>query len=624
MSKKYKKGSAPKRQPVSRYEWEDLAQDTGLSHEYKQLATALHEAQDLAVQKSVRLGGSPAEYIDLTRATTILQRSPQLIPYLDSIRKQGSSVPDGYTSYQSYLQKQSPTGNVHPQTSQSSGLWSGNKSEPDGVPNARIMRDLADSNEWVRAAINTRRQQIGRANIAVMPFNERKTYPKALSKRIQLLLDQPNEYRQNYYELFASMCDDILVLDRGVLLKDMTSARQPAHLYNEDGANIKIFPDWNGKDSNPRYVYVDPQSNRKVPLRNDECIMMMANPATYRFSLSPVQVLYNTIRADLAATKSASNMVSMKPPPHMIQLQGATQQQLEAIRARYESEIAGQKEIFWISGQNPANVTPLIFSARDNQWLEWQVYLARKIAVVFQISPQQLGITFDINKATASSQQEIFEDTGLIPLLLLIESYLNEEIVSDFAPKLPDGRVDFDSINLRILFPEISESDRQMHAERAIKVATTGLAGLPSMTLNQVLALFGEEPVEGGNTFYAPTREGPLPWLSYDNKLGEFTPWASTNGAMGGQDPLGGPTDNDTPRDGSGGSGDYAGPIQSQGNDSPEDKGQTAGANASRSSGGNNSSSNTSSGGKGPSGGKGGKKSLDNRQYGKRWIPERK
>lgn len=620
MTKKYKK---QKSQPVTRWEWEDLAQDKNLSREYTQLATALHEAQSLAVQKSVRMGGSPAEYIDLTRATAILERSPQLIPYLDSIRKQGSSLPTGFTSYQSYLQKQSPTGNAHPQATQSSGLWSGNQSEPDGVPNARIMRDLADSNEWVRAAINTRRQQIGRANIAVMPFNERKSYPKQLAKRIQLLLDQPNEYRQNYYELMSSVCDDILVLDRGVLLKDMTTSRQPVHLYTEDGANVKIYPDWSGKDREPRYVYVDPQSNRKVPLRNDECVMMMANPATYRFSLSPVQVLYNTIRADLAATKSAASMVSMKPPPHMIQLQGATQQQLEAIRARYESEIAGQKEIFWISGQNPANVTPLIFSARDNQWLEWQVYLARKIAVVFQISPQQLGITFDINKATASSQQEIFEDTGLIPLLLLIESYLNEEIVGDFAAKLPDGRVDFDSINLRILFPEVSESDRQMHAERAIKVATTGLAGLPSMTLNQVLALFGEEPVEGGNTFYAPTREGPLPWLSYDNKLGEFTPWATTDGSMGGQDPLGGPTDNQTPRDGTGGSGDYAGPIQSQGADSPEDLGQQAGANSSR---GSNESS--SAGGKGSSGGKaqssGGKKSFDNRRYGKRWIPERK
>jgi hypothetical protein len=230
-------------------------------------------------------------------------------------------------------------------------------------------------------------------------------------------------------------------------------------------------------------------------------------------------VLRNTVIADLAATKSAIQMVDMKPPPHMIQLQGATQSQLEQIRARYEADIAGKKEIFWLGGQGQANVSSLVFSARDNQWLEWQVYLARKIAVVFQISPQQLGITYDINKATASSQQEIYEDTGLIPLLLLVEEYFNRELLADFAVIGSDGRANFDALNLRILYPEVTEFDRQMHAERAIEIATSGLAGLPSMTLNQVLSLFGEEPVEGGNTFYVDNKTmGPLPWLSYDKK----------------------------------------------------------------------------------------------------------
>jgi hypothetical protein len=228
---------------------------------------------------------------------------------------------------------------------------------------------------------------------------------------------------------------------------------------------------------------------------------------------------------------------------------------------KYETEIAGRKEIFWLGGQNNANVVPLIFSAKDNQWLEWQIYLARKIAVIFQISPQQLGITFDINKATASSQQEIFEDTGLIPLLLLLEEYFNREILGDFTTALPDGRANFDLLNLSILFPEVTESDRQMHADRAIQIATTGLAGLPSMTLNQVLSLFGEEGVDGGNTFYAPTTNGPLPWLSYDNKLGEFTSAYASSGMLGGQNAGSGPGENQDPNDGSGGSGDYSGPI---------------------------------------------------------------
>lgn len=616
-----------RQQKPSEQQWNDLSQDTGLVREYNQLSQALQNAHATAAQNAARYGGRTEDYLDLTRATGILSRTPQLIPYIDSIAKQGSNVPTGFANYQSLLQKENPTGSIHTQTTQSAGLWSGQRNT-DGVVNARILRDWADSNEWTRASINTRRQQIGRANISVVPFNELRGYNKKIAKQVQLLLDQPNEYRQNYYDLMASMIDDVLVLDRGVIMKDMTTARKPSHLYNEDGAYIKIYADWGGKEREPRYLYDNPITNRQVPLRNDEVICMSANPATYRFGLSPVQVLRNTIQADLAATRSAMQMVDMKPPPHLLQLQGATQQQLEQIRSRYESDIAGRKEIFWISGQQPVNAVPLVFSAKDNQWMEWQIYLARKIAVIFQISPQQLGITFDINKATASSQQEIFEDTGLIPLLLMVEEYFNSELLADFAPKYPDGRVNYETLNLRILFPEITEADRQMHAERAIKIATTGLAGLPSMTLNQVLALFGEEPVEGGNTFYAPTRQGPLPWLSYDGDVSEFGAWWATNGALGGQDAISGPNaDENAPGEGTGGTGSYAGPIQTQGADSPEDKGSQAGANSDRSkddakAGDEEDDKKDSGKGKGDGKGKAstGKKSYD-RRIGKRYTP---
>lgn len=554
-AKKYRS----KAKGASTVQWQDLATNERLSREYNKLSLALQQAQAVAVQKAQRMGGAPNEYMDMERAFSIVRETPELVPYLASIAKQSSTVP------LSFLEKRSPTGVDSPQQN-SQGMWTGSgKQLTDGVVNARLLRQWADDNEWARAAINVRRQQIGRANIAVVPFNERRGYNKTLARKIQLLLDQPNEYRQNYYELMAGAMDDLLVLDRAIILKDMTVDRKPVHLYNEDAACVKIYPNWSGNPNEPRYLYESPTSNRKVPLRNDEVICMMSNPATYRYGLSPVQVLRNTIKADLAATQSAMQMVDMKPPPHMIQLPGASQGQLEKIRERYETDIAGQKEIFWIGGQTQAVVEPLIFSARDNQWLEWQVYLARKIAIVFQISPQQLGITFDINKATASSQQEIFEDTGLIPLLLLVESYFNEELISDFAPKLPDGRFNMEALNLRILFPEVTEADRQMHAERAIKMATAGLAGLPSMTINQVLSMFGEEPVPGGNTFYVDNKTlGPVPWLSYDGDTNGYGP-ASTGGNQGGQDPAGGPSLEENDPETGGGKGNYKPPTPPQG-----------------------------------------------------------
>lgn len=524
---------------ISSQQWQALSYDHDLARAFQDLSLALQQAQAVAVQKSVRLGGHPSQYLDLSRAMMILGEKPELVAYVNDIARQASTVPSDFVQLTPDVLRASPSGVASPQLSQDYGTWAGSlQKTTDGVVNARLLRDWADSNEWTRAAINVRRQQIGRANIAVVPFNERKPYNRSLIKQVQLLLDQPNEYRQNYSELMSAVIDDVLVIDRGVILKDMTVDRKPVHLYNEDGACIRIYPGWSGNPDEPRYLYESASGNRRVPLRNDEAIVIMANPATYRFGLSPVQVLRNTIQADLEATQQARRIVRDKPPPHLIQIPGATQAQLDAIKMKYETDIAGNNEIFWLAGQNPAHVSKLVFSAKDNQWLEWQVYLARKIAVVFQISPQQLGITFDINKATASSQQEIFEDTGLIPLLLLIEEYFNTELLADFAPKYPDGRANMMALNLRILFPEVTEADRQMHAERAVKLATSGLAGLPSMTLNQVLSMFGEEPVEGGNTFYLPnTSLGAIPWLSYDGKTGDYSPL----GSQGEQDEAGGP-----------------------------------------------------------------------------------
>ena len=194
--------------------------------------------------------------------------------------------------------KSNPTG-AHPQSGMSG--WTGTKNYPIGVANARLLRDWADSDELVRAAINARRQQIEKADIAVLPLDETRPYNKQVQKTIQHLLDQPNELRDSFRSLIGPVIEDVLVLDRGVISKNMTASRKPVSLYYEDGSTIKIYPEWSGDSKEPRYLYEEPGSGKKTPLLNDELIVIMANSASYRYGLSPVQVLRQTIVADLEA-----------------------------------------------------------------------------------------------------------------------------------------------------------------------------------------------------------------------------------------------------------------------------------------------------------------------------------
>jgi len=499
-----------------------MAQDA-----YRQLVEAVERANATT---------PPGRNADLSEAGRILSANPALVTMLQAVQDREYARQDALARLDV---KGAPTG-AYPQAGMAG--WTGTKNYPQGVPNARLLRDWADTNEWTRAAINARRQQVERADIAVLPNDESKPYNKPVMKAIQQLLDQPNELRDSWRSLIGPVLEDVLVLDRGVISKNMTASRKPTALYYEDGSTIKIYPEWSGNPKEPRYLYEEPGSNNKKPLLNDELMVIMANSASYRYGLSPVQVLRQTIVADLEAMRSGADLVANKPPPHALQMTGASDTQIRGFINAYDNEIAGRKQLFAFGGPQEAHLFKLVYSAKDNQWMEWQEYLARKICAIFQISPQQIGLTFDINKATAGTQQQIFEDTGLIPLLLLLEEYLNRELLADFAPKQSGDRFNLDALNLRIVFPEVSEAARQVHLERMLSMAETGLAGLPSQTPNQVLMAMGQEPIPGGNTLWVMTTNGPMPWLSYDNEYGDYQP-PITGGQLGAQDVAGGPSD---------------------------------------------------------------------------------
>jgi hypothetical protein len=555
-------GHRPRAVPQS--DWDRLASDPTLSAAFQELSVSLQRSQALAEQRAARSSSrAPAiEFLDFTHALRVLDAHPELVPYIRELQHSERREMLRQSTISPELQRESPTGS-YPQARGNLAGWSTSKDQPQGVPNAFLLRNYADNDEWVRAAVNIRRRQVGNAEIAVIPGDPKRKFDKKTQYSLELLLDQPNERRENWSELISGALEDILVLGRGAISKGMTVDRKPTSLYAEDAATIKIYPGWDGDPNKPRYLFEEFASSRKVPLRNDELIMPILDPATYRYGLSPVQVLMDTIKADIEATKQALRTMQQKPPPNAFQIQNASSQQLEAMRDAYDRDISGQKELFWFGGPSAAAQFRLVYSAKENQFLEYQEYMLKKIATIFMMSAQYFNMTADINRATSETQKDISEDTGLIPLLLMLEQYFNREIVADYAPVLPCGRYDLNAVNLRIIFPMVSEMARQLHAIESMQMAQQGLAGLPSFTLNQILAARGEEGVKGGDIFWLKTATGAVPWVGYDNELGDFTP-ISTGGSLGSQDAAGGPSaDNDDPgfdEEGDGPSPDADGP----------------------------------------------------------------
>ena len=476
-----------------------------LAQEHPRLVSALDGARQRAEAKAQALG-IPGEYLfDYS-----VPEETGFHPETTKATVRGKPVRTGGPS-------QSVTG-YHPMDG--TGIWAAfHDPSPIGVHNYRILRQISNDNVWCRTAINLRRQQVGRAKIICRPVNPHKRYDVEVKKKVDFLLQQPNRRGDTLRYILEAALEDLQTLGRGVWSKNQTYGGETLELFVEDAATIKMYPAWDGDPNTPRYVYEEPGSTKQVDLYTDQLIMFINNPASYRFSLAPVQVLADTIRADLKATEAAMMLVDMRTPPHLIQIPNISDIALRQLKNRYEAEVMGRKEILFMGGTAPVQVKPLVFSAKDNQWMEWQQWLARKIAVAFQISPQTLGMIEDVNRSTAEVQRADQIDNGLIPLLLLIEDVLNQDFLYSYAPKLPDGRANIASLNLEIVFPQISEAVRIVHLEESLKYADQGLQGLPSLTLNEVRSMRGDGPVPGGDAYYVKTAQGATLWLDADTEV---------------------------------------------------------------------------------------------------------
>lgn len=402
------------------------------------------------------------------------------------------------------------------------------------------LRNWADTSEWVRAAINHRRVQVSQSEWSVTPIDPEAKFDPQLQATIELMLLHPNNKQKSFRELIEPVIEDILVLDRGVMEKEITVGGLPNALHLVDGASIRTRPMWSGDLNDPRYEWW-PGNVFVSNLLDSQIILMMANPTSHRVDgFSPLEALKHTIDADLAARDFNTRMVKQTSPNGILNLgENVGANVVDSFRVYWDAEVAGKKQMGIIGGVKNPEFMNLGQSARDMQYMQWQVYLLRKIAAVFGIAPQDLGITFDVNRANATTQQELSEDRGLKPLLRLIEDQINVKVIADFArtkakQAYARGKIDFQTMRMAIALTHINPRDHsdvfvRLHSANILNLAFKfrmksaknardqsefnryALAGFPWRTINETRADNGSDPVEGGDVIVVMTPIGAMP-----------------------------------------------------------------------------------------------------------------
>lgn len=370
------------------------------------------------------------------------------------------------------------------------------------VQNARVYRHWARTSEWVRGAIIIRKSQVSSAEWDIGPYDQTKPWSKRAAREIKALFQTPNPANDSYRTFIEPVTEDLLTLDAGCIEKVRNLQGKLLELWPVNAEHVRVNAKWEGSPTEPRYYWYPDGFQPKDSWRNDDFVYMMMNPRTDSpVGLPPLETLRNAVEAEIAAHEYNRRQVENAAPDGIINLgEGFTEPQVNRFREFFESEVAGRGPLGFIGGSKDPGFIKFRDSNRDQQFLEWQIYLVRKIAVVFGLTPQDLGVTFDINRSTAETQIQISEDRGLRPLMSLIQEFLTEEIVWDRSFGGPAN-------NLAFRFTALNLKESTAKAG----IYEKALAGVPWRTINEARIDEGREPLpEFEDKFIMATPQGAL------------------------------------------------------------------------------------------------------------------
>jgi hypothetical protein len=374
---------------------------------------------------------------------------------------------------------------------------------------ARTLRAFSEQNPWVRIAINHRKRAVTKAKYAIVRVDDDKEQPdERIVKKCMELFNFVNDKRTNLSWLLSMITEDILVMDAGVMEKELTFGKEIVALWEIDGSEIAPDPRWDGSEPNrPRYFqYRD--GKLIAAYKNDELVYMMQNPrSNSAVGFSPMEALFDTIEADLYGAKMEFRLMKETAPAGFMYLgAGVTPESVQAFRDQWENDIAAARKIAFFGGGDDMDAKggapefiPLRGSAREEERRAYIKWLVTKIAACFEIDLLVFNLSETITKSVGNTVQTK-TDQGLLALGDTIESFITREIIWMIDPSHKHG----------FKFMDLTPRDVDAELNRMQKLMTMG-----ATTPNEVRAELGRDAMPGSEN--DPEHWANLPYPFQDN-----------------------------------------------------------------------------------------------------------
>ena len=322
-----------------------------------------------------------------------------------------------------------------------SSVGSNNKWQTSGGVDFPILRALSVNHETVRAAINVRKRQITQLDFDIVDLESNQdsaddTTRLAIRQQVAHIGGSGVRFR----EILDRLIEDILVLDTCVFYKQRTLSGKLLRIIPIDGATIKLRVDKAGARPMPPDTAFEQwiQGKKVAELTTDDLTYEMMNPRTNSpYGLSPIESLVLIIDASMRAAIYNLNYLSDNniPPGFLSMPDGWTVNQIKEYKEWFDAMLTGSKNTSKIMPiPNGTNYQPTT-KPKDFSFKDFFDYLDRKICMLFDVTPQELGLNLQQYKENADEQDKIQIRRGIRPLANFLQEIFTDIIQVELGYK---------------------------------------------------------------------------------------------------------------------------------------------------------------------------------------------
>jgi len=272
----------------------------------------------------------------------------------------------------------------------------------------------------------------------------------------------------SFRTFIEQVIEDVLVGGFGAAEIEVGNSETPVRMYPVDGASIQVNANWNGDANSPRYAQITGKlgPDALTPLLDADLMYVRLNPRTHTvFGLGKVEVAFEAISNFLQAHRYAGRLASNSVVQYALWLSDRTPEQHERLIRWWQDEVEGTGRVPILSSESKPEVLRFAGGTDADLHLGWQQFLLTMIANAFDLPVMVLGISQDVNRATAAEFAEEAFQTAIAPLAKLIADHLTRDVI---AKKL--GWSD-----LRFVWNELESRDEQVELNMQLQMLAAGV-----------------------------------------------------------------------------------------------------------------------------------------------------